>query len=279
MEMKEGWDPDVKKTWEENRARIIAGIADEYGSLDIKAKIENIIAIGPLPMAVTHYHSVILRQVRTSFVLGAYYPALIAACAAGERILNHLVIDLREYFKNTKEYKKVKTIHRLTDWNKAISILVSWKILLPDVIEPFRKLRRIRNQAVHFSLETYSKLRGHSLEAVLLIQQVVAKQFPGIGLAPWFIDGTPGAAFIRKDAECLPFIIVYYNNKCPHVTPYHSFEHDDKLGWMLFDRAPDAAESDISDEEFAKLYVDRRPTDMVPTSRPPQPGVVIYRWD
>jgi len=45
------------------------------------------------------YHNSFLRRVRDAFASGNYYPALTAGCALGERILNHLILDLREEFR------------------------------------------------------------------------------------------------------------------------------------------------------------------------------------
>jgi len=78
----------------------------KYGELGIDCVLQNTHDLGPKGMSLISYHNAIDEQARRAFVVGADFPALVGACALGERILNHLILDLRESFKSSAHYKK-----------------------------------------------------------------------------------------------------------------------------------------------------------------------------
>src|SRR5579862_549724 len=112
----EGWSEDARRLHLENRERVKAGLVQEFGTVLLDRKIENFVAIGFKPFSVLAYHNTLYDQARRAFVIGAYYPALLAACALGERILNHLILDLRDFYKHTLEYKNVYRKKSFDDW-------------------------------------------------------------------------------------------------------------------------------------------------------------------
>ena len=85
--------------------------------------------------------------------MGAYYPALTAACALGERILTYLMLNLRDDFKAHPQYKRVYRRESFEKWDLAIDTLEVWDVLLPEVVTSFRELRDRRNKAIHFRPE------------------------------------------------------------------------------------------------------------------------------
>ena len=105
----------------------------------------------PSPLSVLSYHNRFFRQARDAFVIGAHYPALTGACALGERILNHMVQDLEGSFRSTRQYKLVYDKDSFDDWEKAISVLEAWGVLLPEVVVDFRSLEAQRNAALSLS--------------------------------------------------------------------------------------------------------------------------------
>src|SRR5882762_6140730 len=153
------WEENVKSLHLENRARVLEALEREYGSEGIEIKIKNFREIGDSPMSIVSYHNLFFRQARQSFVIGAYYPALIAACALAERILNHLILDLREHFRSSRSYKKVHDKESIDDWDRAADVLEDWKVLEPGVSENFRKLKLIRHRSIHFNAQTYQRVR------------------------------------------------------------------------------------------------------------------------
>lgn len=258
----ENWDETPRRLHFENRERVRAGLASEFGSHELDSKISNFVAIGSKPFSIVSYHNTLFDQVRRAFVVGAYYPALIGACALGERILNHLILDLRDSYRHTAEYRTVARKDSFDDWTKVINTLEAWRVLLPRAVDEFRALMPLRHRSVHFNVSTYNTLREDALAAVLHVREIIDQQFTAFGARPWFIEGTRGLIFIRRECEEDPFVRAFYLPTCPFVGPHVaiSFQH----GLHFYDRN-DYGDGDWSDEEFAAAYEKRSPDDVVKT--------------
>lgn len=253
----DGWDEEVKRLHLENLVNARAGMVAEFGEHAIDAKIANFIALGPKPFSVLAHHNALFHQVRQAFVIGAYYPALVGACALGERILNHLVLDMRDHFKGTPQYRKVYRKDSFDDWRLPIDTLQSWRILLPEAVPALRALMNLRHRSIHFNPATTENLRDEALSAIGHVGAVIEQQFASHALRPWFIPNTLGHVFIRKAWETHPYVLTYYIPHCPFVGPLFGMAHG-PAGWELFD-SNDYGDGELSDEEFAAAYNDRDP--------------------
>lgn len=256
-----GWSEEARRLHAENQARARRRMIAEFGSFAIDAKIENFVALGTKPMSVLAYHNAFFEQVRRSFVMGDYYPALVGACALGERILNHLIIDMRPFFKGTPEYRHVFRKDSFDKWHVPIDTLVAWDILRPVAATEFRALAVLRNRSIHFNVSTYSTLRDDALAAILHMRTVIEEQFGSFATRPWFIPGTLGHVFIRKAFEDHPFVSIYFLPRCPFVGPLFGMRHG-AGGWEFFDK-PDYGDGAWTDEEFAREYNERDPAQVV----------------
>ncbi len=255
-----GWADEIRRQHLENQERTKARLAREFGSDYLERKIDNFISIGTKPFSVLAHHNNFFDQVRRSFVIGAYYPALVGACALGERILNHLVLDLREYYKNTSEYKKVYNKKSFDDWRVPICALEAWGVLLPKAILEFESLRKLRHRSIHFNLETYASLKEDALAAIRHMREIIDQQFVAFADRPWFIRGTSGHVFIKREWEENPFIKTYYLPTCPFVGPYFAITFE---GGLKFHDQADYGDGDWTDEEFAAKYEGRLPEQIV----------------
>src|SRR5690606_7362814 len=81
MTIEEHWEPHVKEMWAANQDNIRKSLVAQFGEQSIDQKVENFLAIGAKPMSVMAYHNRFFEQVRRSFVMLDYYPALVGACA------------------------------------------------------------------------------------------------------------------------------------------------------------------------------------------------------
>jgi hypothetical protein len=250
--IKEEWEEYVKAMHEQNRANTIARLKAEYGELELDAKIQNFVDLGPKPISVIAFHNAFFAQVRNTFVVSAYYPALTGACALGERILNHLILALRDDFKTSEQYKRVYRKDSFDDWSLAIETLVAWDVLVPQAATDFRELMKKRHEGIHFRPETDRSPRALALEAIQCLQKIIGEQFSGFGPQPWFITNVPGEIYIKKEWESKPFIrLVYLSNGLP-VGPKHKIE---SMSPEIHIIDPDHLKSgpDISDDEYAAL--------------------------
>ncbi|WP_417623007.1 hypothetical protein [Parasphingorhabdus sp.] len=260
QEIADHWEDRVKELHQNNKIKAREGLVAEFGELGIDGKIENFIAIDTKPFSTLGYHNRMFHQVRQSYVIGAYYPALVAACALGERILNHLIIDLRKFYKTSPEYKKIYRKDSFANWDLPINTLDAWGVLLPEVVEEFLALKNIRHRSIHFNMSTYQSLKDDALAAILCMRAVIEKQFGSHGPQPWFLKGTKGHLFIARDYEENPFVQTYYLPNCPFVGPHFSMAYGDN-GWKVIDY-PDYGEGEWSDEEFAGAFEARSLEDL-----------------
>lgn len=251
QEIREDWEPTVKELHHQNRRQIQESLIHAFGASNYKGKRQNYIDLGTKPFSIMAFHNAFFEQVRLAFVTGAYYPALTGACALGERILNHLILNLRDDFRATPEYKQVYRKDSFDQWDVPINALESWGVLLPDVAVTFRELKETRNKSIHFRPEVDSNDRQLALDAIKLLSDIIGKQFSAFGPQPWFIKDIPGEIYIRKDKEADPFIRVVYLPNClkvgykheviavlPRMTIKDDFAYEDR---------------DITDEEFCSL--------------------------
>ena len=255
------WDEQVKANHIANRAQTIERLKREYGDRNLDAVVQNVRDLGPKGMSLISYHNVMHQQARSAFVVGAYYPALVAACALGERILNHLILDLRDGFRASPHYRRVHKKSSFNDWGRLVEILSDWEVLLPDAAENCLKLETLRNRSVHFNQETYLTLREDALSALTLLGKIIAKQFGYFGMQPWFLEGTPGAQFIKRDYETHAFVRTYLIPVSAYVGVNYGMELGER-GWVHLDYA-DYGDGELGDNEFAKAYRERNPSNVV----------------
>lgn len=257
----EDWSEDARKQWQVRREQLFASLSTEFGSHNIDRKVSDFAAFGAKPFSIVAHHNVMFDHVRTAFVSGAYYAALTGACALGERILNHLILDLRDHFRGTPEYKHVYRKNSFDRWSIVIDTLEAWQVLLPEVVVAFRELEQLRNRSIHFNQETASQLRADALSAADLLTRVIEQQFCAFGLQPWFIEGTMGAGFIKREWEGNPFVAHYYCSKNVCVGPFHSVDLHPAHGWRFVDH-PDYGEfgiNNLTDEQFKDVFNDHDP--------------------
>jgi hypothetical protein len=259
----EGWTEEVRRLHLENRERAKAGLVRQFGSDCLDTKIANFVAVGLKPFSVHAYHNEFFEQARRAFVIGAYYPALVSACALGERILNHLILDLREFYKNTPGYKRVYRKDSFDDWQIPIDTLEAWDVLLPKAIAEFRALMVLRHRSIHFNVSTYATLREGALAAIHHMREIIKQQFTAFGNRPWFIEGTKGHVFIKRKWEENPFIKTYYLPTCPFVGPYFAISFAQGL---MFADHPDYGDGEWTDEEFAAAFQARSPEQLARVS-------------
>jgi hypothetical protein len=250
LDIQPTWDDAVKSSWEAAKASIREGLLREFGVAFGEDKIANFVALGPKPLSVLAFHNRFAQEVRTSFVVGGYYPALTAASSLGERILNHLILLLRDEYRGTPEYKTVYRKESFDNWEIPISTLEAWGVLLPEAAGAFRELSAVRNRAIHFHPDTDLNAKDMALEAIRILDRAITAQFSMMGLQPWFIPNTPGESFIKLEWEAHPFIKHVYLPNCLRVGPDHRITQMIPVVTVI-DR-DDYEEEAVSDEEFMR---------------------------
>lgn len=248
-----------------NKRLILDGLRVELGDLDFETKLQNFKDVGASPFSIVAHHNDLFRQVRYAFIHGFYYPALTGACALGERILNHLLLDLRGHYPSSSFDKKVHTRDSIADWMKAIETLTEWQVFQHNEVRPaFTELMEWRHKSLHFNAATVSSLRDNALAALHCLANIIERQF-GF-LESRIIPSTRGAFFLQKAAESDPFIRFYYLAQSPFVTPFYAMRIVNRIQ-LVFDHKDDSGDV-LDDHEFAKIYNERSMDDLVSTQIP-----------
>lgn len=251
-EIRDEWEEHIRENHLLNRRKTQEAIIYEFGISEYHQKRQNFIDLGPKPWSILAFHNKFQSQIREAFIIGAYYPSLTAACTLGERILNHLVIKLRDYFRSSDYYKQIYRKKSFDKWELPISALESWSVLLPEVTKLFREFNELRNRSIHFSPETDNNDRELALEAIKYLSEIIQKQFGSFGPQPWFIPNAKGEAYICKSAETEPFVKEIYLPRCAYVGPKNRVV-EIRDGRFIINDENEYEDREISDEEFLEL--------------------------
>jgi len=256
IEIKNNWEESVKFNLINNKEQIRQELKKEFGTIYYEQKEKDFVDIGASFPSIVFFHNKFLEQIRKSFIMGSYYPAFTGVTTLTERILNHLIFTLKNDYKLTSEFKEIYNKESFTNWDLMIHVLTSWNVLLPDTKDYLQKLKKLRNQyAAHFNPKTDTKDRELALESIKLFQEFIKIQFGAFGKQPWFIEGTKGAFFIKKEYENNPFIKRIYLPNCLFVGPRYKFITSPN-GFILNDEKYENVE--ITDDEFKKLIENKQ---------------------
>jgi hypothetical protein len=277
QEIKDDWAEELKETWRRNKEEISERLRKEYGEGRSGQTVKDFTDLGAKPLSIISYHNGLMDQCRAAFTAGAYYPALTGVCSLGERILNHLIIDLRDDYKDTPEYCEVRDQKTFSNWRIMTTTLKSWGVFNDDVAANFKNLAKLRQRSVHFNENLTTSLRNDALRALAFFQDIIRVQFGSFGSC-WTIDGTAGQVFLRKELETHPFIKKYYIPQCPLVGHLFSIRLG-RQSWEYCDFI-NYEDREISDAEFCHLYNTRKPEEMAPSADPlPSTlGVIRLVW-
>lgn len=251
QEVRDEWEPEAKKLHRQNKDLVEKSLITSYGAEAQDAKRQNFIELGDKPISILAFHNSFFEQIRTAFVMGSYYPALTAACALGERILNHLLLILRDDYRHTREYKSVSRKDSFDNWDTPINTLEAWSVLLPDVAKEFHRLKDMRHKVIHFRPEVDRNDRALALEAIRCLREIIRNQFSAFGSQPWFITSMPGEVYIKKSWESNPFIQKVYLRNCLAVGPKHQIQA--LFPQVVVNDGFQYEECEVTDEEFSQL--------------------------
>lgn len=249
------WDPEARVLHESAQAGIREGLLHQYGVAGFRQKERDFIDILVAPVSVLSSHNSLLAEVRSSFVAGLYFPALVGAAALGERVLNDLILELRDDFAGHELTKRVSK-DSIDNWKLGIGVLRAWTVLDEATAVKFNRLGRLRNQAIHFNLRQLHETgaRAEALEAILLLQEIVDYLFTAYGGPPRFIAGTPGEAYLSLAAEAEPLVQRFYLPNCALVSRQHRYVDYAQPTMQIVDNIDfetDHGLDALTDEEFA----------------------------
>jgi len=225
------------------RTSLIGELREAFGARDFEAKLARFREVSPPWARLVWPHLNPEREVYDAYTLGAFYPALTAACCMAEAVLNVLVVRVREHFKESPSYKKVYRKDSFQDWSQAIDVLLEWGVFNEEMAARFNRLNCLRNEAVH--PRTLQGVQGKAREALGLYSEVVHKLFgPREDLIFW----CPGEMYIRREKEADPLVKELFIPACKYVGYKHSIDEN----WNFVDPY-DYEDRVVDDQEFRRL--------------------------
>jgi hypothetical protein len=197
---------------------IISDFKQKYGEHDFDSKLKRIreldFALAGIP---EEYYSLLI-QVLSTYHCGYFYPSITGVCALGERILNRLILKTRSHFTSSSRYKQMHGKHSLDNWDILIDTLLDWKVITTDAGDLFRKLKKIRNESIHYNDGYDFNLEAKN--AIRLLIQIVNQQFDYLNRKDifWLFD-CPGEIFVRSEVLKDPFVIEFILPHCVRIGP------------------------------------------------------------
>lgn len=254
QEVGDDWDPDIKEQWRSNQASIRMGLLGELGTVHGERKIENYMLIGPAPWSIIFRHNQMLAQIRSAFAHGDFYPALLGACGLGERLLNELLNVLRaDYLNHPATTRRIRNGDVITHWGTAVEVLRGWGVLSDGLAANFRDLEAQRHRSVHYNEALAAAEREPALQAVQLVQKIIAGLFTPHGGPPTYIRDTPGASFFSLQAEDVPLVKRVFLPHSALLSPAHRmYPNTTPSGyeWIIVDNS-DYDPTPLTNEQFA----------------------------
>lgn len=235
---------------EEQRQQDIDRLRSRFGELDFDAKLERYLELdSPNVTVITEYYWV-LNEAADAYACGYFYPALTSACCLGERILNILILNLREYYKTTPSYKKVWNKDSFQNWDEAIDVLAEWGVLADTLAELYKELWKIRKDAIH--LKAVSDFQPQALKAIQYIMKITGNLF-GLNERNDIFFWVPGEPYIRKEEENEPLVKEFFIPNCTLVGYKYSVRSGPQPGLFIYDDPYEYEDREITDDEFKKL--------------------------
>lgn len=251
------WDEEARKELAERRRRLREAVSAEFGITNGDQKFADFAALGRSSFSIVASHNDVVSDVRRAFVAGCYYSALVGATALGERILNDLVLRLREDYPDDDATKYVTGKKSFNDWDKMIKALLSWGVVSRDASHWCVELHKIRNNSVHYRSDRVLYARDMALRAMKLLDDIINHIFSPTGGRPILIPGTAGRFFISRAVESDPVVKHYFVPISVLVCPDHDFRASLTDVWDEVDYAEINGLSSLTDKQFADRYSSR----------------------
>lgn len=245
-EISDQWEPHIQEQHRDNTRRLREELLFEFGIHNGERKIRDFTELGAAPWSVATAHNPLLQHVRYAFAFGAYYAALLGAAGLGERILNELILTLRDDYAEHGHTRRVSG-QTVDDWTDAIEVLGHWGVFDEDLMRDYKRLARLRHDAVHYRGDVDADPRTPALAAITLLQSIIERRFSGHDGPPTYL-AVPGEIVLSREAEHDPFTRRFVLPSSALVSPRHELDMGHS-GWLVYDDS-DYPDTPLSDDEW-----------------------------
>ena len=224
-------------------------LALKHGREGLTEKLERYLSFKPPDICVvTEFHNMLL-EANDAYICGHLYPALTGACSLGERILNILILRLRDYFRSTGRFKEVCNKDSFQNWENAISILMEWHVIPDGLGETYLGLEKNRQESIHFRELPAIEQKAH--EAIVQVNDIVDQLF---GLKSDVLFDC-GHLFVKKEKGEEPLVKKFYVPAC-HLVGYKYKTESRADGTIALIDEQAYEDREVTDEEWIRLRED-----------------------
>lgn len=222
----------------------------QWGEKDFDSKIARYIKLDLAYIGISEEYYELLQPIISSYCCGYFYPAMTSAGALGERILNRLIIKLRDYYKSSKHYKKIYRKDSFDQWEYPVEVLKDWDVISEEVADLFLNLKQYRNDSIHYN-EGYD-FEKNSHNAIKTLANIINLQFNYMTRNDlfWVFD-VPGEILLKTEKINIPFIKEFVLPHCVLIGPYCEPTTNPPVKTKKYPLKP------FSDEEFIELRKNR----------------------
>ena len=251
--IQDDWEPEIQAQWRTNQAHVREWLIHEFGADSYGQKAKNLTDLGTAPWSVIALHNAYLKQVRDAFIATHYYSALLGACGLGERILNQLVLTLRDDYAEHPATRYVANKRALDNWKICVRTLREWRVLDDQTASEYLSLMDKRHAAVHYRSELDTgDAREAALAALRQLGDLVGRIFTPMGQSPYYFSGPLGRSYVRRDAEEIPFVRHFILPACVLVSPVFRFVNNAAAALDVYDDSHyGVGDRDLTDDDFA----------------------------
>lgn len=228
---------------QESINRAMEYVAQHHGQIDAENKYARWLEQNSPDICVPVEWHDLLREVESAYIHGDLYPALTSACCLGERILNHLVIGLKDCFKDSPRYKEVHGEKSFQNWEKSIEILSEWNVLNDEQSGLFNDLLKLRNPAIHFG--SVEELQENAKTAINLVYSITSKIF---GHTSGYFFICSGEIYLKVDEANKPLVKEFIVPHCHLLGFKHRIENRNGQATIVDDE--EYSNDVLSDDEF-----------------------------
>ena len=218
----------------------------EWGELNFEEKLDRFINLDLSYIGVPEEYYDLLQPIISAYCCGYYYPAMTSAGALGERIMNRLIIKLRSYYKKSRYYNKVWKKQSFEQWDFPVKVLKEWKVISKEVAGLFLKLKKYRNDSIHYNKDYDFETNSH--DAIKILAKIIDAQFNYMNRKDlfWVFD-VPGEILLRTEVIDDPYVREFVIPHCVQIGPCCEPTASPPVKSTKFPLKP------FSDEEFIEL--------------------------
>jgi hypothetical protein len=235
----------------EQERSLASQLKTDWGDANFEDKLDRLLSLDLAFLGIPEEYYTLLNSVVSTYCCGYFYPAITSAGALGERILNRLVIKLRDHFKSSEHYRKIHRKASFDQWDTPIKILKDWGVISEKVSKTFLELKKYRNDSIHYN-DGYC-FEANAQHAVKALGSIIDLQFNYVNRRDlfWVFD-VPGEIWLRSEVINDPFVVEFVLPHCALLGPSCEPSATPPVKTEKFPLKP------ITDEDFLNLRKNRK---------------------